>query len=96
MKTIFTEKVKNIVKNIPKGSVMTYKEVAAKAGNPKASRAVANVMAANYDLSVPCHRVIRSDGKLGGYNRGGIVKKEEILKNEGIDFIRPGIYAKIN
>jgi O-6-methylguanine DNA methyltransferase len=79
----FTETVKNIVKKIPKGSVMSYKEVATKAGNPKAARAVANIMSANYDLEVPCHRVIRTDGGLGGYNRGGIVKKQEILKAEG-------------
>jgi O-6-methylguanine DNA methyltransferase len=92
----FTEKVKNIVRKIPKGSVMTYKEVAVLAGNPRASRAVANIMAANYDLTVPCHRVIRTDGKLGGYNRGGIAKKEEILKNEGLEFLKPGIYVKTN
>jgi O-6-methylguanine DNA methyltransferase len=79
----FTETVKKIVGEIPKGGVMTYKEVATKAGNPKASRAVANIMAANYDLGVPCHRVIRSDGGLGGYNRGGIVKKRQILEAEG-------------
>ncbi len=83
MEKSFTEKVKNIVRTIPKGGVMTYKEVATKAGNPKAARAVANIMAANYDLDIPCHRVIRSDGGLGGYNRGGIVKKREILEAEG-------------
>jgi len=75
---------------------MTYKEVAIQAGNPRASRAVANIMAANYDLTVPCHRVIRTDGKLGGYNRGGIVKKEAILKDEGLVFIKSGVYVKTN
>ena len=80
----FKETVRNIVKKIPKGTVMTYKEVATKAGNAKASRAVANIMAANYDLNVPCHRVIRTDGGLGGYNRGGIEKKREILIAEGV------------
>jgi methylated-DNA-[protein]-cysteine S-methyltransferase len=84
MEPTFTTKVKNIVKNIPKGSVMTYKEVAIKAGNPKASRAVANIMAANYDPEVPCHRVIRTDGGLGGYNRGGIDVKRAILHSEGV------------
>ncbi len=78
----FTEKVKNIVRQIPKGKVMTYKEVATAAGNPLASRAVANTMAKNYDPSVPCHRVIRSDGTLGGYNRGGETKKRAILEAE--------------
>lgn len=82
MKT-FTEKVKNIVAQIPKGSVMTYKEVAKKAGNEGAARAVANIMAANYDPNVPCHRVIRSDGALGGYNRGGEKAKRALLEKEG-------------
>lgn len=80
----FTTTVKNIVAAIPKGSVMTYKEVAVAAGNPKAARAVANIMAANYDPKVPCHRVIRTDGGLGGYNRGGVDKKREILLKEGV------------
>lgn len=80
----FTEKTKDIVRKIPRGEVMTYKEVATKAGNPKAARAVANIMAANYDPDIPCHRVIRSDGGLGGYNRGGEKKKRAILKAEGI------------
>ncbi len=80
----FTEKVKTVVSKIPKGEVRTYKEVAALAGNPKAARAVANIMAANYDPNVPCHRVIRSDGGLGGYNRGGVEKKREILQAEGV------------
>ena len=79
----FADKVREVVKKIPKGQVMTYKEVAIKAGNPRAARAVANTMAANYDPAVPCHRVIRSDGSLGGYNRGGVEKKRAILKAEG-------------
>lgn len=81
----FTEKVRNVVKKIPKGSVMTYKEVAAKAGNKDAARAVARIMAANYDPLVPCHRVIRSDGSLAGYNRCGIEAKAAILRKEGVD-----------
>lgn len=80
---MFADKVRQIVQNIPKGTVMTYKEVAVAAGNPKAARAVANVMAANFDEHIPCHRVIRSDGGLGGYNRGGTEVKRSILKNEG-------------
>ncbi|MES2749458.1 MAG: MGMT family protein [Patescibacteria group bacterium] len=84
--TTFTEQVKNVVKAIPAGSVLTYKEVAYKAGNAKAARAVANLMAKNYDLEIPCHRVIRSDGTLGGYNRGGIEKKRAILQTEGYKF----------
>lgn len=79
----FTQKVREVVKGIPKGKVLTYKEVAIKAGNPKAARAVANIMAANFDPQIPCHRVIRSDGGLGGYNRGGEQKKRAILLSEG-------------
>lgn len=80
----FSEIVKEVVRHIPKGEVRTYKEVATLAGNPGAARAVARVMAANYDLTVPCHRVIRTDGGMGGYNRGGIEKKREILAAEGV------------
>ena len=79
----FTENTKEVVRGIPKGSVMTYKEVAIAAGNPKAARAVAMLMSRNYDPAIPCHRVIRTDGGLGGYNRGGIEKKREILLAEG-------------
>jgi O-6-methylguanine DNA methyltransferase len=79
----FKERVLAIVRNIPKGKVMTYKEVAIAAGNPLASRAVGTVMRQNYDPTVPCHRVIRSDGKIGNYNRGGRERKIEILTSEG-------------
>ena len=79
----FTTQVKAVVAKIPEGEVRTYKEVAIAAGNPKAARAVANIMAANYDPAVPCHRVIRTDGGLGGYNRGGVVAKKKILISEG-------------
>ena len=81
MKT-FSEKVKDIVRKIPKGKTLTYKEVATKAGSPNASRAVGNIMKKNFDSKIPCHRVIRSDGGMGGYNRGGSKKKAEILKKE--------------
>jgi O-6-methylguanine DNA methyltransferase len=81
--TQFQDKVRAVVRQIPKGQVMTYKQVAYAAGKPGAARAVANTMANNYDETVPCHRVIRSDGKLGGYNRGGEAKKRSILKSEG-------------
>lgn len=84
----FTDKVKAIVKAIPAGKVLTYKQVAGKAGNAKAARAVANIMAANFDPAIPCHRVIRTDGGLGGYNRGGEVKKRAILNSEGVDLTK--------
>ena len=60
MKT-FADKVRDVVRKIPKGKTMTYKQVAAKAGNPKAARAVGAVMRSNYLKDVPCHRVVRSD-----------------------------------
>lgn len=78
----FKERVFNVVKTITKGEVLTYKQVAKKAGSPNAFRAVGNVLNTNYDKSIPCHRVIRSDGKLGGYNRG-LAKKAKILEKEG-------------
>jgi O-6-methylguanine DNA methyltransferase len=62
---------------------MTYGEVAAKAGNPKAARAVGAIMRTNYDETIPCHRVIKSDGTFGSYNRGGTMRKQAILKQEG-------------
>lgn len=80
----FTDKVKTVVTKIPKGKVMTYTEVAKVAGNPKAARAVANIMAKNFDPNIPCHRVIRSDGRLGGYNRGGEKAKKDLLESEGV------------
>ena len=82
--TVFSEQVREVVREIPAGSVMTYKEVAEATGRPLAHRAVANVMAQNFDPTVPCHRVIRSDGKLGGYNRGGVEQKRKLLENEGV------------
>lgn len=82
MKESFQEKVYGVVKKIPKGQVLTYKEVAKRIGNPKAFRAVGNILNKNFDPQVPCHRVIRSDGKLGGYNRGD-KRKIELLKKEG-------------
>ncbi|HWP61634.1 MAG TPA: MGMT family protein [Candidatus Paceibacterota bacterium] len=82
MKT-FTEKVRDIVRKIPKGKTMTYKEVATKAGNPKAARGVGAIMRSNYNRDIPCHRVVKSDGTFGSYNRGGTLRKKAILKAEG-------------
>ena len=81
--TLFTLRVYAVVAKIPRGKVMTYKQVAAKAGNSGAARAVGTLMAKNYDPKIPCHRVIRSDGKIGNYNRGGQKKKLALLKQEG-------------
>ena len=79
----FAQKVRDIVIKIPKGKTLTYLEVAKKAGNAKASRAVGSIMRKNFDTGIPCHRVIRSDGGMGGYNRGGVKRKMAILKKEG-------------
>jgi O-6-methylguanine DNA methyltransferase len=79
----FGKRVYAVVAKIPKGKVMTYAEVARKAGKPRASRAVGYWMSKNFDPKIPCHRVIRSDGKIGNYNRGGSKKKLEILRKEG-------------
>ena len=79
----FTERVKSIVRKIPKGNVLTYAAVARKAGSPGASRAVGTIMAKNFDPKVPCHRVIKSDGGLGNYNRGGTAAKRKLLISEG-------------
>ncbi|MDQ5929836.1 MAG: methylated-DNA-[protein]-cysteine S-methyltransferase [Bacteroidota bacterium] len=78
----FKEKVLEIVMKIPKGSVMTYKQVAEKAGSPNAARAVGSIMKSNFNPKIPCHRVIRSDGIAGEYNRG---REEKIrkLRTEG-------------
>jgi len=83
--TAFSDKVKKIVSRIPKGTVLTYGEVAKKAGKPGAARAVGTIMKGNYDPKVPCHRVIRSDGKIGEYNRGGPKAKVALLRKEGYE-----------
>jgi len=84
--TKFQLKVWNFLKKIPKGKVKTYSEVAKAIRKPFAVRAVANAIAKNpYPIQIPCHRVIRSDGSLGGYSgEGGVKKKKNLLKKEGI------------
>ena len=73
------------IKKIPKGQTKTYKDIALALKKPKSSRAVANACGKNPLLiEIPCHRVIRSDGKLGGYSgKGGINQKRKLLKEEG-------------
>lgn len=88
--TQFSNEVKCVVKNIPMGTVLTYGEVARAAGSPKAARAVANIMAKNFDPEIPCHRVIRTDGRPGGYNRGGEAAKKDLLAAEGVVSLRHG------
>ena len=84
--TEFQIRVWNELKKIPSGETRTYKEIAELIGKPTASRAVANACGKNpYPITIPCHRVIRSDGGLGGYSgEGGVDKKKLLLKNEKI------------
>lgn len=78
----FEDKVLQFVRKIPRGQTRTYKEVAIIAGSPNAYRAVGNILNKNRDFkNIPCHRVIRSDGNAGGYNRGTAMK-EGLLKKE--------------
>lgn len=72
-----------MVRKIPSGKVLTYKEVAKKAGFPRAWRGVGKVLSKNQDPKIPCHRVIRSDGKIGGYKRG-INQKLTLLRKESV------------
>ena len=84
--TKFQLKVWEYLKTIPEGQIRTYSEVATAIKKPKAVRAVANAIGKNpYAPKIPCHRVIRSDGSLGGYSgKGGINTKRKLLKLEGI------------
>ena len=84
--TKFQLKVWNYLKKIPRGKVKTYSEVAKAIGKPLAVRAVANAIGKNpLAPQIPCHRVIRSDGSLGGYSgKGGIKTKRLLLKKEGV------------
>ena len=84
--TFFQKKVWNYLKKIPKGTVKTYKQVAIAINRPKSARAVANACAKNPQApKIPCHRVIRSDGRLGGYSgKGGIKQKLRLLRSENV------------
>jgi len=82
--TVFQKKVWLELSKIPKGETRTYKEIAIAIGRPLAVRAVANACGKNpHPIKIPCHRVIRSDGKLGGYSApGGTATKRRLLKEE--------------
>jgi len=81
MAPVFKEKVLRLVSKIPKGETLSYKEVAVLAGRPRAYRAVGNILHTNHNPIVPCHRVICSNGRLGGYNRGA-AQKGKLLEQE--------------
>ncbi len=82
VKTDFAEKVRKVVRSIPKGKTMTYGLVAQRAGKPGAARAVGTIMAGNDDKTVPCHRVVRADGKPSGYNGINGPSREALLAKE--------------
>jgi O-6-methylguanine DNA methyltransferase len=91
----FKEKVQDVVKKIPQGQVLTYGQVAERAGVSGAARAVGTIMSNNDDKTIPCHRVVRSDGKVGEYNgiRGkttGANAKRKLLEREGVRFTKSG------
>ena len=81
--TSFQEKVYKVVKQIPRGQVLSYQQVAKLAGSPRAYRAVGNILNKNRNSKIPCRRVIKSDGRVGGYNKG-VDKKTFLLKKEGV------------
>ena len=89
--TPFQKKVYKTVLSIPLGEVRTYKWVARKIGNTRASRAVGQALKRNpHTIIIPCHRVIKSDGSLGGYSKGvrmkkGLLKKERMETKERRD-----------
>ena len=88
MRNIFFEKVYKMTKKIPKGKVATYGQLARLSGSPKAGRAVGMAMKKNPDLSsIPCHRVVASNGSLRGYSAGKVIStKRKILMKEGFIF----------
>lgn len=80
---MFSSRVRTVVRRIPRGRVATYGDVAAMAGQPRAARAVGNIMRECRDASIPCHRVIAAGGKLGGYG-GDLNRKRMLLASEGV------------
>lgn len=82
--TTFRDRVLAVVRAIPKGETLTYREVAHRSGNPKAARAVGAILNTNFDPNIPCHRVIRTNGDIGGYNRGQEEKRKRLIEEGAI------------
>lgn len=76
----FKERVFAVVKKIKAGETLSYKQVAEKAGSPGAFRAVGSILKTNFDPTIPCHRVIKSSGELGEYNRGKEEKARKLAR----------------
>jgi len=90
----FQARVLELVSKIPKGKVTTYKEVARALGSPRSCRAVGNALARNpHPLEIPCHRVVRSDGKIGGYKLGS-KRKARLLVDEGVEIVGEKVNLK--
>ncbi len=86
----FQQRVLLVEYGIPRGSVSTYRRIAAHLGIPGGARAVGNALATNpFPIVIPCHRAIRSDGTLGGY-QGGLAMKKALLMQEGVDVDEQG------
>lgn len=86
-KNLFAQKVYEVTRQIPRGKVATYGQIAELSGSKKAARAVGRILHSNSNPAlIPCHRVVASDGSLGGYAFGGIEKKKELLLAEGVRF----------
>jgi O-6-methylguanine DNA methyltransferase len=98
MKNSFKNKVYELTRQIPKGKVATYGQLAKLAGNPNAPRAVGAFMRTNPDAPhTPCHRVVAFDGSLNGYSGvGGIKKKKSMLIAEGVKFKREKVDVAIS
>lgn len=83
MPATFADRVRRVVTKIPEGETLSYGEVARRAGNPKAARAVGTIMSRNRDpKALPCHRVVGKDGSLRGYSMGGVAAKRRLLARE--------------
>lgn len=98
MRNAFYTKVYDVVRRIPEGKVATYQQIARLAGNPKASRAVGGAMKHNPDMkSIPCHRVVGTDGTMHGYSAGqGVITKIKMLQDEGVVFTRHKVQFNIS
>ena len=89
--TVTDQAVYDLLMKIPPGSVSTYGDIARALGNPNASRIVGRILGRNPNpISVPCHRVIMSDGRLGGYSNPN-ASKQLLLEKEGVHFVRGAV-----
>lgn len=93
VKPRFEERCYLVLRSVPKGRVTTYREIAGALGS-RAYRAVGSAMRKNMNPAIPCHRVVRSDGRVGGYNRGA-ASKMRMLRSEGVKIISGRIDLKL-